>query len=722
MRSRSAHSRPLWLILTVLLGCGGGPSGPSASNLTVTVVGLPGGSPAAITVTGPGGFSQPVTATQTFSQVTPGTYTIAASNVTVGASDYVPSPQSQTVVVNSSANASVSYALATGNLTVTINGLGTTGSAAVTVTGPGNYSQSMGSTTTLKNLTPGSYLVTASNAAAAGGTTHTPTPTSQTATVVARATASATVTYSAAQNTGSFNFHVAGFYVTQSAQSYGGSIPLVKNRPGLLRVFVVADVANAPAPVVRARFFNSLGLLVDSVNVPPPGSFTPTAVDESSLAYSWNVPLLGTQIQTGMGIQVVIDPDNLIPAETSKADNVYPAAPQPMTVRTVPVLNLTFVPIMQGGRLGNASNTDTLLSFTRRMHPLDSINVAVRSPYVTSQTLQADGTGWQNVLSELDMLRINAADGRYYYGVANVSYGSGVAGVAYVTSATSGAQKTAMGWDFLPTGSLVAAHELGHNWTRNHAPCGNPSAIDPQYPRADGSTGGYGWDRANGALKPSTSADVMGYCDPRWISDYTYGAVLNYLSPPGPIVMSQAAQAAQAIQPCLLVWGHIREGEMVLEPAFQVNTRPSLPERAGPYSIVAEAQNGSPLFNYSFSAREVADAKQTQENFAFAIPLPAAKAAQLSTLRLSGWGRQAVTQLQAAEPDSVQLRHVGGGRMALRWNARANPMVMVRDSRTGEVLSLARGGSVELPASNTQVDLLLSNGVKSRVKRMRAGR
>jgi hypothetical protein len=721
MRSRPAQFRPLWLTLAVVLGCSGGPSGPSASNLTVTVLGLPGGSAAAITVTGPGGFSQPVTATQTFSQVTPGTYTVAASNVTVGASDYVASPQSQTIVVNSSANASVSYALATGNLTVTINGLGTTGSAAVTVTGPASYSQSVGSTTTLKNLTPGSYLVTASDAAAAGGTTHTPNPTSQTVPVVARATANATVTYSPPPASTSFNLHVAGFYVTQSAQSYGGSIPLVKNRPALLRVFVVADVANTPAPIVRVRF-DSASAQVDSIDILPQISFTPTSVDESSLTYSWNVPVPGARIQSGLSIQVVVDPSNAI-GETNETDNVYPTSPQPMTVRTVPVLNLTFVPIMQAGRLGNATNPDTLLSFTRRMHPLDSINVAVRSPYVTSQTLQADGTGWQNVLSELDVLRVKAADSRYYYGVANVSYGSGVAGVAYVTSATSGAQKTAMGWDYLPTGSLVAAHELGHNWTRNHAPCGNPSAIDPQYPRADGSTGGYGWDRADGTLKPSTSADVMGYCDPRWISDYTYGAVLNYLSPAGPIIMSQAAQAAQAVQPCLLVWGHIRDGEMVLEPAFQVNTRPSLPERAGPYSIVAEAQNGSPLFNYSFTPREVADAKQNQENFAFAIPLPATKAAQLSTLRLTGGGRQAVTQLQAAvEPDSVQLRHLGGGRMALRWNARAHPMVMVSDPQTGEVLSLARGGSVELPASRTQVDLLLSNGVKSRIKRMRVGR
>jgi hypothetical protein len=685
-------------------------------------VGLPGGSSAAVTVTGSGGFSQQVTGTQTIPGLAAGTYTVAASNVMVGASDYSPSPVTQTVAVNSAqSSVSVVYSSAGGNLAITINGIGTTSSAAVTVTGPGSYSQSVGSTTTLTGLNPGSYVVTAGDAPGAGGTTHTPTPTTQTVSVVARATSNATVTYNPPPNNGNFNLHVAGLYITQSAQSYSGAIPLVANRNGYLRVFVVADQANVPAPSIRVRFFNGL-LPVDSVLIPPPSVFTPTAVDESSLSFSWNVPVSASLIQAGLGIQAVVDPAGAI-GESNESDNVFPAAaPQPMTLRTVPTLNITFVPIVQSGLTGNISNPDSILSFAKRMHPLAAINVAVGSPLVTTQTLQADGAGWINVLEDLDARRVTAGDGRYYYGVANVSYSSGVAGVAYVTSGTSGPQKTAMGWDHLQnaSASIVAAHELGHNWTRNHAPCGGPAGIDPQYPRADGTTGGYGWDVSTGALKPPTSRDVMGYCDPRWISDYTYGAVLNYLSPPAPIITSQAAQV---VQPCLLVWGHIRDGKMVLQPAFQINTRPSLPERTGPYSIEARANDGSSLFTVSFMPSEVADAQAAQQSFAFAIPLPAAKAARLSSLRLTGGGNQAVSQLQTAvQPDSVQLRPVAGGRLALRWNAQAHPMVMVRDRQTGEVLSFARGGSVELPASKRQIDLLLSNGVNSRLKRIQVPR
>jgi hypothetical protein len=91
----------------------------------------------------------------------------------------------------------------------------------------------------------------------------------------------------------------------------------------------------------------------------------------------------------------------------------------------------------------------------------------------------------------------------------------------------------------------------------------------------------------------------MGYCEPKWIGAYTYKAVMSYLiSPPPAPVMN--AELSQAEQPCLLIWGHIRNGELVLEPAFRVNTRPRMPRRPGPYSVDATAEDGSKLFSLSF--------------------------------------------------------------------------------------------------------------------------
>jgi hypothetical protein len=288
--------------------------------------------------------------------------------------------------------------------------------------------------------------------------------------------------------------------------------------------------------------------------------------------------------------------------------------------------------------------------------------------------------------------------------------------------------RAALGWDYIPSGSIVAAHELGHNWARNHAPCGGPSGLDPNYPRSDGTTGGYGYDVTTGTLEPPTSSDIMGYCDPKWISEYTYSAVLNYFGTVSPMVQGNAVSTA--VQPCLLVWGHIRNGEPVLEPAFQVNTRPSLPSRAGPYSLEGRASDGSPVFSLSFAPSEIADAPGNQQNFVFAVPLAAARASRLTSLHLSGSGRPAILAAAtsvtggqaAAQSETAEVRRVGASRVSLRWDARAHPMIMVLDTETGEVLSLARGGDAEFSTHKGQVDLVMSDGVQSRVKRVPVAR
>jgi hypothetical protein len=444
------------------------------------------------------------------------------------------------------------------------------------------------------------------------------------------------------------------------------------------------------------------------------------------LSFSWNTPVSGTLIQPGLRLEAEVNPAPRVVVETDTTDNLL--TPLPATVQTVPRLDVTFVPVIQrgnslAGRVTTA-NKDSFLVMTKKMHPIDSVNAIVHAPYTTTTTSTLDANNssgaWGTILGEIDALRVTEASSRYYYGVARVSYNSGVAGVAYVSTGQAGA-RAALGWDWLMSGSVVAAHELGHNWGRNHAPCGGPTGLDPNYPRSDGSTGGYGVDVGPQTLEPPTNSDIMGYCPNKWISNYNYQAVFNYLLAPSPPFLGSVA--SNAVQPCLMVWGHIIDGAIVLEPAFQMTTRSSLPARSGPYSLEAMAADGSSLFALSFEPNEVADAQRSQQNFAFAVPLAASRAVQLSKLRVAGRGREAVALSQTGgAPDSVAIRRVSGGRVALRWNATAHPMVMVRDAETGQVLSFARGGDVELSTTKSQLDVVVSNGVKSHLKRMRVTR
>jgi hypothetical protein len=726
--SSAARSHIASILVLLLLGCtGGDPGGPTAASLRVTIGGLPVGSPAAVSISGPDGYAQSLTASQTITGLTPGVYTVAASNVTVGTAPYQPSPTSQTVAVvrsGSPATASITYSTPVGNLDIAISGIGTNNSAAVTVTGPGGYNESVTNSKTLTGLTPGDYTITAQNVTAScGAIPYTATPPSQTKTVVASTTTNANVTYTAPSG-GLVNLCVDGMYLTQSAQTYAGSIPLVANRAGLLRVFVVATQANTPAATVQVqlRFYNALGLQsTQTVSAPAGMVSVPTAPGEDSLSNSWNYTMTGAEVQPGMRIEAEVMPG--VVAESNAGDNILsPPAP---VVRTMPTLNVTFVPIVQpGNQRGDVTdaNKNQFLDVTRRMHPIDQVNALVRgTPITTGTVLQDDGNGWQAVLDEVNAIAV--ADGtRYYYGVAKVSYPSGVAGVAYVSTPFS-PQRAALGWDYLQSGSgsVVAAHELGHNWGRNHAPCGGPSGIDLNYPEPDGSTGGYGYDASTGQLEPPTSGDIMGYCDPKWISSYTYSAVMDYLTT-SPMVAG-GSSASQAVQPCLLVWGYIQDGQLTLRPAFQVNTRPTLPGRAGPYTIEARADDGSSLFAHSFSPAEVADLPGGHQSFAFAIPLVPARAARLATLRLRGKGLE-IVRSAARPPAAAQsspgpaLKRAAAGRVALRWDHHAYPMVMVRDAETGEIMSLADGGSIELATSKKAVDLVLSDGVRSVVKRV----
>jgi hypothetical protein len=181
--------------------------------------------------------------------------------------------------------------------------------------------------------------------------------------------------------------------------------------------------------------------------------------------------------------------------------------------------------------------------------------------------------------------------------------------------------------------------------------------------------------------------------------------------------------AAQAAQPCLLVWGRIEDGQPVLEPAFQVVTWPVLPSGTGPYSVEGRGADGSTLFHLRFAAEQVSDDPRAGEHFAFAVPLAPERAGLLDAIRLAVPGRPMVS-VRAAEGAvagmavDVHTARAGPGRVALRWDAARHPMVMVRDPGTGQVLSFARGGAAELATDRPDLDVQLSNGVAGRSVRV----
>jgi hypothetical protein len=176
--------------------------------------------------------------------------------------------------------------------------------------------------------------------------------------------------------------------------------------------------------------------------------------------------------------------------------------------------------------------------------------------------------------------------------------------------------------------------------------------------------------------------------------------------------------SGHAIRPALLVWGRIVDGRAVLEPAFRIMSRAEPPRGLGPYAVEGTAADGSRVFAVTFEAAEIADHPRAGRQFAFAVPLDDAGASRLEQIRLTGPGiMTAVVRppaaLRAAPAEPVRLAPAAGG-VSLQWNAAVHPMVMVRDARSGEVLSFARGGSVTVPGTGADLELVASDGVRSR--------
>lgn len=70
------------------------------------------------------------------------------------------------------------------------------------------------------------------------------------------------------------------------------------------------------------------------------------------------------------------------------------------------------------------------------------------------------------------------------------------------------------------------SHELGHNHDRRHIACGGPSRVDRRFPYRNGSLGVQGYRFSSNELKNVGEwHEIMGYCRPRWISDWQYGAL-----------------------------------------------------------------------------------------------------------------------------------------------------------------------------------------------------
>ncbi|BCZ90222.1 M66 family metalloprotease [Thermus thermophilus] len=297
---------------------------------------------------------------------------------------------------------------------------------------------------------------------------------------------------------------------------------LVAGKPALLRVHLVAGPSSLSLaqPLAGAAYADTVFLGNLSFICPNP---IPTSTSQGDLGTTCNATLPADWVRPGLQVELRADPHDQV-AESDEGDNLRTLAPQ---VGAGTVLHLTAVPVVHQGVTASVPSFRTTLW---RIWPLREVAYTTRAPYTFAGVLSpSDIMAWSQLLDELRLLRQADGSGRYYYGFVRVSYTSGIAGIGYI------GYPVAVGWDHSGSAPAVMAHELGHNFGRDHAPCGTRG--DPYYPYANGQIGTWGYDLDDGALKdPAGYYDLMSYCGPQWVSDYTYQGAQAFLeaNPPSP--------------------------------------------------------------------------------------------------------------------------------------------------------------------------------------------
>jgi len=516
------------------------------------------------------------------------------------------------------------------------------------------------------------------------------------------------------------------------AQSAGANYQrLVPGKETWVRAYVVAESAGTAAPVVRLTGYNgtaTLGTIAMTGPAVLPQLAAGAAVPDSmryNEALTFNANLPPAWVGGGLRVRVEIDPDRRYGNPI-----VVDATPN---VGTATRIDLVLVPLVSGGNVPQMpAAADVIDEIVRRL-PIarENVSVSVRAPYTLTTVTDGVDTGsdWSSALGELETLRRSEARTKHYYGFVRPMVSAGTAGIGYVNRVGSTSPNlSAIGWDASRASwRRTFSHELGHNFSREHAPCGGVANPDPNYPYANGALSSTPLfdSLLDDIVSPAGMSDIMGYCSGAWFSDYNFREVQRFVeAQPQPALSVQSAGRATEI---LIVSGSIGPDGVRFNPVQRLRGVAPVAE-AGEYTLRLVTAAGATI-EVSFDAVRVDHAAPAEQHFFVRLPDPGelAEVAVLrgaSALPLAASSAVRAQARRAPAPESVWVDwNEDAGALVLAWNAAAHRYLSVthvaEDGERRVLAVLLSGGSARIDTADLarggEFEFALSDGLNTRI-------
>jgi hypothetical protein len=323
--------------------------------------------------------------------------------------------------------------------------------------------------------------------------------------------------------------------------SVAANAPIVSDKDGILRVYV------EPEPSYRARALSAVLNLAIGTELSSFESRKAIArsSNDATFASTFNFPLEPLQVTPGTSYSITVSDLG----SGAVLDRFPKRERSPLGARASSPsnrLDVVVVPFVVGGVNPDVSAAAmaTFRSRLRAMYPVADVSIAVHQP-VTSSIEVGPEKGWGALLDAVYALRAADAPAAnvFYYGLFTPQR---TFDEYCVTDCTVGYSVVAEPDDVESRGSLglgifsdgsnegapdTMAHELGHALGRDHAPCDVSRAESGPFPYPGGKIGVWGFDAPHHVLlDPMLYGDVMGYCWPDWISDFTYLALFERIA------------------------------------------------------------------------------------------------------------------------------------------------------------------------------------------------